>query len=156
MRQAKSDWLLLLDADEALDSGSVETVRTFINTTALDGAHFRVRNYTGTYHENRYSLHNALRLVRNSGKYYFTGAIHEQITCEDAAKIFEHFAPLDAVVHHYGYLSQAVEEKQKRKRNIPILEKQLEKTPGEPFALFNLGNEYLAMSDSETALEFYK
>jgi tetratricopeptide (TPR) repeat protein len=144
-----------MDADEELDPDSREPLLHFINTTDLDGAHFKVRNYTGRYSPQHYTTHIAMRLVRNNGRYFYTGAIHEQITCENAENIQQRFAPIDAVVHHYGYLDDVVAEKQKRKRNIPILEKQLARTPEEPFALFNMGNEYLSMRDYEKALAYY-
>lgn len=156
MQQCKSEWLLLLDADEALDKESIALVAEFVKTTALDGAHFRIRNYTGSYSPENYSLHNAMRLIRNNGKYYFTGEIHEQITDGSGKNLSAHFTVLDAVVHHYGYLDDAVREKQKRNRNIPILKKQLEQNPNEPFILFNMGNEYLSMQDYKTALKYYE
>jgi glycosyltransferase involved in cell wall biosynthesis len=156
MGKAKSQWLLLLDADEELDRGSHEELVQFINTTALDGAHFRVRNYTGSYSPENYNLHNALRLLRNNGLYQFKGNIHEQISRDGAERLFDRFATLDVILHHYGYLDEAVREKQKRKRNIPILEKELEADPDNAFTLFNMGNEYLSVNDYGAALDYYK
>ncbi|MGI6005102.1 MAG: glycosyltransferase [Christensenellales bacterium] len=158
MDKAQSDWLLLLDADEALDEGGHEVILKFIADTRLDGAHFRVRNYTGSrYSPEAYSLHSALRLLRNNKKYRYKGEIHEQITCvQHDEKISDRFTTLDVTVHHFGYLDDTVKEKRKRRRNIPILEKQLEKNPTEPFTLFNMGNEYLSMHEYETALEYYE
>lgn len=154
--QTQSDWLLLLDADEALDKSSFPIITEFIHTTALDGAHFRIRNYSGRYSPDNYSLHSAMRLLRNNGKYRYVGEIHEQITSEEDEKISERFTTLDAIVHHYGYLDDIVTEKQKRKRNIPILENQLKKNPDEPFTLFNMGNEYLSMHEYSVALQYYQ
>ena len=155
MSKAQSEWLLLLDADEALDPDSKPIVAEFVDTTDLDGAHFRIRNYTGQYSPENYSLHNALRLLRKSDRYHFHGEIHEQIVADDGANLSSRFAVLDAVVHHYGYLDEVVLKKQKRRRNIPILEKQLEQHPAEPFYLFNMGNEYLSVQDFQTALSYY-
>ena len=156
MGKAGSEWLLLLDADEALDKNSVEAIVKFVNSTDLDGAHFRIRNYTGRYSPENYSLHNALRLLRKSSRYHFQGDIHEQIVADSGENLSGRFATLDVVVHHYGYLDEVVRKKQKRRRNIPILEKQLEQNPDEPFTLFNMGNEYLSMQDYKTALQYYE
>lgn len=153
--RARSRWLLLLDADEELDRSAWEPLREFVETTDLDGAHLRVRNYTGSYSPDRYNLHNALRLLRNNGKYKFTGAIHEQISRDGSTKLVNRFAVLDLVVHHYGYLDEAVAEKNKRSRNLPILEKMLAEKPDDAFTLFNLGNEYLSSGDMEKALGYY-
>lgn len=154
--KAGSEWLLLLDADEALDTESAGAVVDFINTTALDGAHFRVRNYTGSFSPENYSLHIALRLLRNNGRYRYTGNIHEQIVRDEPGYFYDRFATLDVILHHYGYLESAVAEKQKRKRNIPILEKELEDNPNDAFTLFNLGNEYLTENSYAAALEYYE
>jgi len=154
--KAASEWLLLLDADEALDQESLDAVGNFVRTTSLDGAHLRIRNYTGSYSPDNYSLHSALRLLRNTGEYRFRGDIHEQIVSDSYEKLSARFTPLNAVVHHYGYLDQIVREKQKRRRNIPILEKQLAENPHEPFTLFNMGNEYLSLRDYQAALQYYE
>ena len=154
IEKMRSRWILLLDADEELDRSAWAPLREFIETTDLDGAHFRVRNYTGSYSPDRYNLHNALRLLRNNGKYKFSGAIHEQIT-RDGQGNPGGFAVLDLIVHHYGYLDEAVAEKNKRARNLPILEKMLAEQPEDAFTLFNLGNEYLSAGDMEKALSYY-
>jgi glycosyltransferase involved in cell wall biosynthesis len=155
MGKMRSRWLLLLDADEALDPSARKPLRQFIETTDLDGAHLRVRNYTGAYSPERYNLHNAFRLLRNNGKYKFTGAIHEQITRDGSMNLGGRFAVLDLIVHHYGYLDEAVREKNKRARNLPILEKMLAEKPEDAFTLFNIGNEYLSAGDTEKALAYY-
>lgn len=154
--KAKSDWLLLLDADEALERADHEALLSFIRTTTLDGAHLRVRNYTGGYSPDQYSLHNALRLLRNNGQYYFHGAVHEQITSKQADTISAQFTTLEVTVHHFGYLDDVVKRKEKRKRNLPLLEKQLEDNPDEPFTLFNMGNEYLSLKDYQKAISYYE
>lgn len=156
MSKAESGWLLLLDADEALDPDGISAIIDFIKTTDLDGAHFRVRNYTGTYSPDCYSLHSALRLLRNSGEYRFRGDIHEQVVAREPGELSRRFTTLPVTIHHYGYLDAAVREKQKRRRNMPILEKQLRENPDEPFILFNMGNEYLSMQDYGTALQYYE
>lgn len=157
MSKATSDWLLLLDADEALDEASVPLIRDFVASTAYDGAHLRMKNYTGRFFDSdSYSLHSAMRLLRNTGEYYFYGDIHEQIISSGSKELSGRFTLLDAYVHHYGYLDEVVLEKQKRRRNIPILEKQLAENPSEPFTHFNMGNEYLSMQDYKTALSYYE
>ena len=154
--KAQSDWLLLLDADEALDADSRPIIEEFVRTTEFDGAHLRIRNYTGLFHQDAYSIHSGFRLLRNHKNYLFRGAIHEQITSATGEDISSRFATLKAIVHHYGYLDEQVNEKQKRKRNIPLLEKELERNPNDPFNIFNMGNEYLAMKDFTTALTYYQ
>lgn len=152
---AQSAWLLLLDADEQVDPKGLDTIVSFINTTEKDGAYFRVRNYIGSYSPQDYTLHNALRLLRNNGKYRYEGAIHEQIVCDDRKDYVNRFETLSVILNHFGYLDDAIAEKKKRERNIPILKRELEKNPDDFFAQYYLGNEYLALNRLEQALNYY-
>lgn len=150
------DWILLLDADEQLFNQDKDKLLDFIKTTDKDGAHFKIYNFVGEGSGSNYTFHNALRLVKNSNKYKFYGDIHEQYKRINGKTSRDKFATLDIRINHYGYLDDVVKEKDKRKRNIPLLLKQLEKNPNDSFAKFNLGNEYLALGDHEKALEIYQ
>lgn len=150
------DWILLLDADESIVQQDIDTLIDFIKTTELDGAHFKVYNYVGQGTNTNYTLHNALRLLRNNGEYEFKGDIHEQIVRLDGKDAKDRFKVLNVRLNHYGYLDEIVKEKHKRQRNIPILMKQLAEDPSNAFTLFNLGNEYAAQSDYTKALQTYK
>ncbi len=155
IEKAGHEWVLLLDADERLVYEDGPKLLDFIRTTTLDGAHFKVYNFVGKNSFGQYSLHNALRLLRNNGVYQFKGDIHEQITRIDNQAFENRFAITDIRLHHLGYLDSVVSQKDKRGRNIPILLKELEKDPESPFTLFNLGNEYMAQGDYQKALELY-
>lgn len=152
---AKSAWLLLLDADEQVDQKGLDTIVAFVNTTEKDGAYFRVRNYIGSYSPQDFTLHNALRLLRNNGKYQYRGAIHEQIICDNLKDYESKFETLSVILNHYGYLDNEIAEKKKRERNMPILKRELEKNPDDFFVQYYLGNEYLALNRVEQALNYY-
>lgn len=156
LRHAKSAWLLLLDADEQVDRNGLEAIIAFVNTTEMDGAYFRVRNYMGSYSPENFTLHNALRLLRNNGKYRYRGAIHEQIVCDDMRDFSSRFVTLNVILNHYGYLDSTIAEKQKRERNMPILERELKENPEDFFTQYYLGNEYLALNRLEQALDYYQ
>src|SRR3954451_14119514 len=59
-------------------------------------------------------------------------------------------------VEHYGYLSVVREEKDKSRRNLELLERQLEENGETPFLHFNLGSEYGALGEADTALEHFR
>lgn len=151
--KAKSNWILILDADEILDINSRDRLVNFIKNTNQDGCHFLVKNYIDERLDD-YTIHYALRLIKNYRGYKFIGRIHEQIS-NDNIKIKDKFAKEDIILHHYGYLSSVTIEKSKRDRNIPIILEALKENPNDPFQLFNLGNEYLSKNDIEKALEYY-
>lgn len=155
MEQAGYEWILLLDADERVVEEDKGKLLDFIQTTDLDGAHFKVYNFVGRDDSRQYTLHNALRLVRNNKMYHFRGDIHEQITSVDGRSLPGRFAITEIRIHHLGYLDSVVAKKEKRSRNIPLLLEELARKPQDPFTLFNLGNEYMAKKDYHKALEFF-
>lgn len=152
--KAASDWILFIDADEILDSNSKENLLNFINTTNLDGCHFLIYNYIVEY-GNDYTLHYAFRLFRNHKGYHYTGKIHEQITNDTENNLISKFSNENIILHHYGYSFEVLKEKDKRTRNIPILQEILIENPTDAFNLFNLGNEYMAENNITKALEYY-
>jgi len=81
--------------------------------------------------------------------------LHEQIV----ATVQSHNPKLGYTsirLHHYGYLNKATRDKDKIKRNLNILMREVEKYPDDPFIRFNLGGEYLRVRDYEKALDQYK
>ena len=155
IEQSSCDWILLLDADEQFDKSDTEQLIDFINTSDKDGAHFEINNYVGDSTAESCSVHSAFRLLRNNGQYHFVGEIHEQITKKSGKTKSDRFSTLNVKLYHYGYMRDEIIRKNKRERNIPLLEKQLKSDPKNSFVLFNLGNEYLAMNDFKKALSYY-
>ncbi|MBS5949293.1 MAG: glycosyltransferase [Clostridium sp.] len=155
INKVKSDWILFLDADEILDEASKDNLINYINRTNLDGCHFIVYNYRSE-NQNDFTIHYAFRLFRNNRGYYYKGKIHEQIYNEKYKNITSKFSNEDIILHHYGYSVEVLEKKDKRSRNIPILLDALKENPEDSFNLFNLGNEYLAQNDVNTALHHYE
>ena len=59
-------------------------------------------------------------------------------------------------VEHYGYLGAVRDAKDKSRRNIELLERQVAEGVDTPFLHFNLGSEYAAAGDAERALEHFE
>ena len=156
IEKATGEWLLLLDADEALEPKDQGKLIELINTATQDGCNFKIYNYVGEQVSNQMTIHYAFRLLRNNHKYAFKGAIHEQIMSLNNENVASKFISIDIVIYHYGYLDKIVKKKNKRLRNIPIILKQVEENPQDAYHLFNLGNEYLALEDFKKAIEIYK
>lgn len=155
--KATGDWILLMDADDELESEDKQSVLDLIKDSDADAYFFETICYVG---ENKgvNELKNLnVRLIRNNKDYRFTGAIHEQIA-SNIDKIKENAKILTSPirVYHYGYMDKNIEEKNKRERNIKILKKELESDPKNTFLIFSMGNEYYALNDYNKALEYYK
>ena len=119
MRQAaKGDWILNLDADEALDPAAHERVRTLVAAPEADAYLPLVRNYCyqvtvkwraadpsapaslGAY---GWSPSRTVRLFRNDPRYRYTGVVHHTVAPSVLAAGGS-IAPADIVIHHWGRL----------------------------------------------------
>lgn len=150
LEKAKGDWILFLDADEVLENG--ELLRPLVEKADHDltGFLFHILNYSDeklTQIERSHSL----RLFRNTPDLRFFGAIHEQLPVQDKM-----VAMTDLVIHHYGYLPSITKAKEKSKRNLNILEKEMRRDPNNPFLYYNLGMEYTRVHNYEHAQSYFK
>lgn len=142
INKATGNWILVLDADEALSPLSREELHNFIEHSPAEGYYFRICSYLdqGSSEVEDY----VVRLFRNAPQYRFAGAIHEQIagsiqrSAPDSGLAFAPFT-----IEHYGYSQKEIEEKHKFVRNTTIIQKALAKSPKDPFLHYSLGIEYL-------------
>lgn len=155
LNKATCDWILLLDADEIFNTEDRDTFFSLLESEDYDGYHFTLINYFTEDNLKDYSVHYAFRLLRNTGEYYFDGRIHEQINHISGSLDASRFTLADVTLFHYGYTDRVIHQKEKHKRNMPLLEKQLAEKPTDPYFLFNIGNEYMALGDYEKALDSY-
>ena len=96
--------------------------------------------------------HNTLRMFRNRPEYRFKDRIHEQIAHALPANMPERLEQPSVRIEHYGYLGAVRDAKEKSRRNIELLERQLADGETSPFLCFNLGSEYAAAGDAIAAL----
>lgn len=140
--KAKGNWILVLDADEALSPLSREELHNFIKQSPAEGYYFKICSYLN--HEVNAVEDYVVRLFKNVPQYRFVGAIHEQIAgsiqCSKAERGLA-FAPF--TIEHYGYSAKEIKEKQKFDRNTTIIQKALMKNPQDAFLHYSLGIEYL-------------
>ncbi|MEY2535849.1 MAG: hypothetical protein QOF29_3759, partial [bacterium] len=150
---ATGDWILYLDADEVLVAGDAERLRAVTGRTWREAFHLVETNFTGELGHGTAVTHNALRVFRNRPEYRFEGRIHEQITGRLPGDLPERFEGTDVRVEHYGYLGVVRDQKDKSRRNIELLERQRDEDAEEPaFLAFNLGSEYAAIEENDSAL----
>lgn len=159
LSKASKDWILIMDADDELRSEDKYKVIKLINdeNNKLNAYFGETLSYSGDSSDyNIYSNLN-IRFIKNGKGYKFSGDIHEQIIpgSEDAKKqVFLGIA--DIKFYHYGYLNKTVNEKNKRKRNMDIIEKILKENPDDTFMLYNMGVEYSAKGEYTEALNYLK
>ncbi|WP_052487491.1 tetratricopeptide repeat-containing glycosyltransferase family 2 protein [Gordoniibacillus kamchatkensis] len=152
--RARGTWILFLDADEELDAGDKEQLRICTNHTEYEAFFLQVHNHSGETAESFAATVNPIvRMFRNRPSYRFRGRIHEQI----AASIMEqrpqaHFHMTTVKIHHYGYSGSVMTGKNKIRRNVELLEKELSEHPGDPFTHYNVAVEHMRMANWSSAL----
>lgn len=69
------DWVISIDADEVLEDGGVQKIRSIVEGARPDQLHFSVE-MTAQYTGNK---HNLPRIIRNDGQVRWVGAWHETL-----------------------------------------------------------------------------
>lgn len=153
LEKATGDWILFLDADEELEQSSGKKLQEIIQTKDISGCFIKVVNYIGEEGSLETCSDIIFRLFRNSERYRFHGAVHEQIvdvileqepnakflTCEEISII------------HYGYLESEIRLKDKKKRNLDILRNELDKKPSDTTLRYHYGIELYRIEEYEQA-----
>lgn len=157
LKFASGDWILLMDADDELEPADQQKLVELTEKEEVEAYFFETISYIGEVPGLDIMKNLNMRLIRNGRGYFFSNPIHEQIysnikAINPTAKILTE----NIRIYHFGYLNKNITGQDKRRRNIGILEKELQQHPDYSFALFNLGNEYFALGDNAKALEYYE
>lgn len=137
---ATGDWVLWVDADEAVDPGSVARIRDAVVRPQFGGYFVQIENRLGENGAGDTYVHTPVRLFRRHPEIRFTLRIHEQIA-PSIRRLGLPMATLDgAKIVHYGYAPSVMCEKNKVDRTIRLLEREMRENPEEPFHHFNLAN----------------
>ena len=150
---ATGDWLVYLDADEVLVPEDAGRLRELTGHVWREAFYLVETNFTGDLEHGTTITHNALRVFRNRPEYRFEGRIHEQIAHHLPRSLPERMEPSQVRVEHYGYLGVVRDAKDKTRRNLDLLERQVADGDDTPFLHYNLGSEYAAAGDAERALD---
>lgn len=120
LKKAKGKWFMFLDADEYFDEDCSQMIKFFSYPELYEHGKWNwgtvsMRNYSDDKRK-EYTLFYPSRLAKINPKVYFVGKIHEGLIGEDLVT-----ANFETVVHHYGYVSNNSNLKNKMKRNMPLL-----------------------------------
>ncbi|MFS0555829.1 glycosyltransferase [Brevibacillus sp. 179-C9.3 HS] len=141
LEQASGDWILVLDADEYLEPGSSALIKEFVSGPPAIGRINIISKYLDNG-EVRYARSPISRLFPKGVTY--KGDIHEQVVSD-----LPHRLTL-ITVNHDGYY-----QTNKTERNIPILQKELQKDQNNPYLLMQLAREFKNKQDYVEADRYY-
>ena len=156
---ATGDWVLVLDADEELAPESGGIMRRLIKKQRISGYFLRIESYVGGNGIIEMSPDIVFRLFRNKPEHRFRGAIHEQIAdvIIENNKATQFVVAEDIVIRHYGFLDQQMVEKDKKNRNLRMIEEHIQKNSDDKLLRFHYGVElYRVEKYEQAAAEFTK
>ena len=144
MSYATGDWILIIDADEILDTRSARRVSEVIAKTKCNAVLFKVANL------NRdggiRSLLTSPRLFRNHAGCHYRGIVHNQAWYPGPEE------PSSLTISHYGYDQQRQKMKSKSVRTIGLLKKQIEAEPEAIFPRINMATSRFVDGDFRNAI----
>lgn len=156
LEMATGAWILFLDADEELARESREALGRLTSREEVEGYFVKIINYLGNEGWLESCPDLVFRLFRSRPDYRFRGAIHEQIAdviLEKNVNAAFRMAE-EIVIVHYGYLDRQIKEKDKKNRNLKIIQKELWQAPESRLLRFHYGVElFRAERFSEAAEE---
>lgn len=138
------NWILTMDTDERMDDEFVVVLRKLVEPD-VDGYLFDVNNY---HKGGGFSHSETVRLFRNISQFEYRGLVHENF--DQAVKDNNlTIVKLPFLIHHYGYLKESGDVKDKLKLYLELNQKQLDLNPDDAKAHFNLALHYLNEGEIE-------
>ncbi|MFQ3549757.1 MAG: glycosyltransferase [Armatimonadota bacterium] len=154
LKYATGDWIIQLDADERLLPESIRLIKQAVKSNSADAYVMPIISRVTDNSADSVVSEN-VRLWRNAPEHRFKYSIHESISeslMENKATIWR----MDAPILHLGYHYDLVSSRDKKNRNITLLEKELAKNPNDKHILYQLCQEYYSVDQFEKSLEYAK
>ena len=139
---ATCDWILQIDADEALEQEDIPLLRKAIHSDLYNGVLIAIYNHM----PNGLSKFYYKRLFRR-GVSRYEGIIHEQIIVEGT------IVHAEIRIYHYGYKLSKEKMEAKDNRNKELLLRQIEEDPNNTFAWCNLNRIYRSKREFAKAVK---
>ncbi len=169
VRNAQSEWILVIDADEIISHKDHERLRALATQDEYDGFTLLQRNYTNSitdlWRPNSSDCPEArgfagydevptIRLFKNREDIRYHGIIHELLGYSDG-NILKQKAT-DIPVHHYGKVRSPAEMKSKYKRYLDMNLRKVALEPANPKAYLELGRQYFECGKYTEAVEAFE
>lgn len=158
IKHATSKWILVLDADEYINTEDIHQIRLFLNEEPTTGpAVYSISavSYVGqSISEANITEAPILRLFPNFFGIRYHRPIHEQPVDSNGNSIPSTPAPI--TIFHTGYTADVIEKKGKLKRNEQIFTALKKKSGFTPYDHFTIGNEFVAKGNLKKALYSYE
>lgn len=158
LEQVRSDWVLVLDADEQLDEKARRSLPRLLKAPSIDGYLVTILDYvlgvnakvwdfpTKTNHSGleaarrfpAYVEHTNVRLFRRRPEIYFVGCIHESVGPR-IVKLGGVLGKADFLIHHFGLTTDAATRARKNHLYRQLGQKKVQEMPDDAQAHLELG-----------------
>lgn len=136
LEAATREWALVLDADDELVVVDPDEFGRAVEQTVIDGFSFQ---YRSCMDDGQISVAPVFRLFRrNLPRMRYRGFVHEQVAAVSDGQATTAALACFHILHD-GYTSHVAHSTGKKDRNVRLARKQVEATPGDPFAWYCLG-----------------
>lgn len=145
--QATGEWIIWLDADDTLRNP--ENLRNLISAAEEKKVSHIFVNYEYAFDENGNCIDTHLKanVLKNDGHFEWKGAIHEDPIMVRNAKVSQ----TEDITRVHNTSEDRIQVSSER--NLRILLSETEKNPDEPRNWFYLGRTYVALGESQKAIE---
>jgi len=142
---ATSDWILILDADEALFPEDAARLRTVAGETRCD--YLFLQCYDLDRKGAVRGVFNQIRLFRNRMGIHYEGRIHNQLRVAGQGEVTR------LRFRHYGYDLAPEKMEEKHRRTVSLLAKRIEEEPDNGLCRMQLSTSYALHGDFEKAID---
>jgi Tfp pilus assembly protein PilF len=169
IRNARSEWILVLDADEVISERDHVRLRALTTQDEYDGFTLLQRNYTNSITDlwkcsssgcpetlgfSGYDEVPIIRLFKNRKDIRFSGIIHEVVGYSDGSILKQ--KATDIPIHHYGKLRSPAEMKSKSESYLNMNLRKAELEPFNPKAFLELGRQWFECGMYAEAVEAFE
>jgi tetratricopeptide (TPR) repeat protein len=176
LAEVRSDWVLVLDADERLDPAAAIALPALMSAPSVVGYQVTIRNYTLSLEDRlwdrlavvndfrlpeskpypAYVTHQNVRLFRRTPEIHFVGRVHESVgpsIVEAGARLAE----AGLLIHHFGLAAGKETRRRKNELYRELGRRKVQEMPADAQAHFELGLvEFDNFHDDEAALACFE
>jgi len=152
-RCASHDIIFPIDTDEIITIADWNFLQSAIVNLPRSVGHINRIDYFEADSEIRhYDV--VIERIYDRNYYHYEHPIHEVLVPTANIPYTSYEAPV--TLDHVGYLGDKEALKNKANRNLVLLQKELEKSPDDPYPYFQIAQSYMLMRDHEHACEYFK
>jgi tetratricopeptide (TPR) repeat protein len=155
LEEASGDWILVLDADEALNDESRRHIREAV-TSDVDALNIIIRNHLSDDSLFEPRSNRFVRLFRHRPEFRFEGRVHEQILPSIQRSGGQVQECDDIVIDHFGYADNDAGKEERRQRNLRLLDIEVETNPEDGFVRYHMGATLQSMGKVNEAVEAFQ